>query len=133
MRLPWDKRAPRADRGTGPRPEHREDAGRRRAEAWAAHVEARRRRRTTRGDGPRPGTAHRDADTASPAAASTAALACARSPGSTTPAAFGWPPPPKRAAIRATLTSPLARRLTFTSPASSRKRIATFAVRSERG
>jgi hypothetical protein len=39
----------------GPRTEQIEDAGRRRAEAYAAYVEARRRPRTKRCDGHRPG------------------------------------------------------------------------------
>src|SRR5260370_371165 len=66
-------------------------------------------------------------------AVSTARWASASGPGTVQPAALRWPPPPNCAAIRWTSTSPLPRRLTFTSPPSSRKRHATRTVAIERG
>jgi hypothetical protein len=50
------------------------------------------------------------------------------------PAAFSWPPPPKRPAMRFTGISPLPRRLTLTLPgASSRSTTATLTPPMERG
>src|SRR5207245_11772541 len=66
-------------------------------------------------------------------AASTTRVASASGPAIVHPAALRWPPPPNRAAIRCTSTSPLPRRLTFTWPRDSRKRHSTRTVAAERG
>src|SRR5262249_48275094 len=67
-------------------------------------------------------------------AASTVAVAAGSEARTVQPAAFWGPPPPNRPAMRLTGTSPLPRRLTFTTPGpSSRKSIATRTPSSDRG
>src|SRR5882724_10587050 len=67
-------------------------------------------------------------------AASNVAFADASGPGSVQPAAFSWPPPSNRCAMRLTGTSPLPRRLAFTRPsASARRSTATLTPAMERG
>src|SRR5437899_1456154 len=71
--------------------------------------------------------------TARRTAASTTRVASGSGPVTVQPAALTCPPPPNCAAIFWTSTSPLPRRLTFTSPSRSRKRQATRTEATERG
>src|SRR5580765_6070131 len=119
---------------------HRHGAGCRELEVQAAH--ARRApavaMRELRGDdaggrgvghapAPRTGAVpRRDAPAAGGSSASrrsssgsTRARACSRVPRSITPAACGWPPPPRRAHTPSMFTRPVERRLTFTRPGST--------------
>src|SRR5262245_10010918 len=81
-----------------------------------------------------PSHVERPAAIASFTAARSTAVASSSVPESVHPAAFSWPPPPKRWAMAFTGTSPLARRLAFTRPgSSSRSRTATLTPPMERG
>src|SRR5207237_10109830 len=66
-----------------------------------------------------PGAGHRGSD--SRTAVRTSRVTASSEPAAVKPAALGCPPPPKRAAIRWTSTSPLPRRLTFTWVPRSRR------------